>query len=97
MKQELWNHLVKQENHSLKYQNQDLHKRLLDKDKKILHLKSHNQNLKHKIRNWKNVEESPYRSNNDLEEEIKILNKIMKEKKRWNQAHSDESKMPRSI
>ena len=82
MKQELRNDLAEQENCSLKYQKKELQKRLLDKDKEISHLKSHNQNLEDKIRNSKNVKESPYRSNNDLEEEIKILNRIIKEKKR---------------
>ena len=53
---------------------------LSDKDKEISHLKSHKQNLEEKIRNSKNVEESPYRSNNDIEEEIKRLKKIIKEK-----------------
>ena len=55
-------------------------KRLSDKDKEISHLRSHNQNLEDKIINSKNVEESPYRSTDDLEEEIKRLNKIIKEK-----------------
>ena len=36
--------------------------------------------MEDKIRNSKNVKESPYRSNNDLEEEIKCVNKIIKEK-----------------
>ena len=80
MKQELRNHLAKQENHSLKDQKRELHKRLLDKDKEISHLISHNQNLEDKIRNSKNVKESPYISNNDIEEELKRLNKIIKEK-----------------
>ena len=53
---------------------------LSNKDEEISHLKSHKQNLKEKIRNSKNVEESPYRSNNDIEEEIKRLKKIIKEK-----------------
>ena len=94
MKQELRNYLVEHDNHSLKDQKKELQKMLIDKDKEIAHLKSHSQNLEDKIRNSKNVEESPYRSNNDLEEETKILNKIIKEKE--NQAHSDESKRTRS-
>ena len=80
MKQELRNDFTEHKNRTLKYQNHELEKRILDKDKEISHLKSHNQNLVDKIRNSKNVEESPYRSNNDLEEEIKCLNKIIKEK-----------------
>ena len=94
MKQELWNHLAEHENHTLKYQKQYLKRMLLDKDKENWHLKSHNQNIEDKIRKSKNVEQSSYRSNNNLEEEIKRLNTIMKEKE--NQAHSDESKTTRS-
>ena len=80
MKQELRNDFTEHKNRNLKYQNHELEKRILDKDKEVSHLKSHNQNLVDKIRNSKNVEESPYRSNNDLKEEMKHLNKIIKEK-----------------
>ena len=74
------NYLVEHDNHSLKDQKKELQKMLLDKDNEIAHLKSHSQSLEDKIRNSKNVKESPYRRNNDLEEEIKCLNKIIKEK-----------------
>ena len=43
------------------------------------HLKSHNQNLEDNIR-AKNDEESPYRSNGDLEEEKKCIRKLIMDK-----------------
>ena len=43
------------------------------------HLKSHNQNLEDNIKNSKNDEESPYKSNDDLEEEIKCIRKLIME------------------
>ena len=42
--------------------------------------KNHNQNLEDDIRKSKNDNKSPYGSNNELEEEIKHLNKLMMEK-----------------
>ena len=53
---------------------------LSDQDKEISCLKIHNQNLEDKIRNSKNDNKSPYECNNELEEEIKHLNKLMMEK-----------------
>ena len=44
------------------------------------HLKSHNQNLEDNIRKSKNDEESPYRSNDNLEEEIKCIRKLIMDK-----------------
>ena len=44
------------------------------------HLKSHNQNLEDNIRKSKNDEESPYRSNGDLEEEIKCIRNLIMDK-----------------
>ena len=43
----------------------------------ISRLKNHNQDLEDKIKRSKNNEESPYRSDNDLEEDIKCLNKLI--------------------
>ena len=43
-------------------------------------MKSLNQNLEDQIKNSKNDERSPYRSDNDFEEDIKHLNNIIKHK-----------------
>ena len=59
---------LKDQNQRLKRANEEFKKILSDKDKEMSHLKSHNQNLEDNIRKSKNDEESPYRSNNDLEE-----------------------------
>ena len=53
---------------------------LSDKDKKISHLKNLNQNLEDQIWISKNDEEKPCISTNELEEEIKCLNKIIMDK-----------------
>ena len=53
---------------------------LSDQDKEISCLKIHNQNLEDEIRKSKNDNKSPYGSNNDFEEEINHLNKIIMEK-----------------
>ena len=44
------------------------------------HLKSHNQNLEDNIKKSKNELESPYRSNDNLEEEIKCIIKLIMDK-----------------
>ena len=86
-KQLLLNELKKQENRSLDYQNRRLEKAneefrkvLSNKDEKITRLKGHNQNLEDKIRKSKNDEESPYGSNDNLEEEIKCIRKLIMDK-----------------
>ena len=53
---------------------------LSDQEKDISCLKIHNQNLEGHIRKSKNDNKSPYGSDNDLEEEIKQLNKLIMEK-----------------
>ena len=53
---------------------------LSDRDKEISCLEVHNQNLEDEIRKSKNDNKSPYGCNNELEEEIKHLNKLMMEK-----------------
>ena len=50
--------------------NEEFKKILSDKDEEMSHLKSHNENLEYNIRKSKNDEESFYRTNEDLEEEI---------------------------
>ena len=50
------------------------------KDEQISHLKSHNQNLEDQIKKSKNDEKLPYRSDKDFEEDIKRLNKFIKDK-----------------
>ena len=60
--------------------NEAFKRMLSDKDEKILHLKSHHETLEDHIRKSKNVEESPYRSDIDLEKEIKRLNKLIANK-----------------
>ena len=53
---------------------------LSDQDKEISCLKIHNQNLEYEIRKSKNYNKSPYGCDNELEEEIKHLNKLIMEK-----------------
>ena len=53
---------------------------LFDRDKEISCLKIHHQNLENQIRKFRNDDKSPYGSDNDLEEEIKRLNNIIKDK-----------------
>ena len=86
-KQELVKILQEQRNHTLKIQNQILEqnnegfrKILSDNDEQISHLKSHNQNLEDQIKKSKNDEKLPYRSDKDFEEDIKRLNKLIKDK-----------------
>ena len=49
-------------------------------NEEISRLKNHNQDLKDKIKKFEDNEESPYRSDNDLEEDIKHLNKLIMDK-----------------
>ena len=51
---------------------------LSDKDEQVSHLKSHNQNLEDQLKKSKNDEKSSYRSDDDFEEDIKRLNKLIK-------------------
>ena len=53
---------------------------LSDQEKDISCLKSHNQNLEDQIKKSKNDNKSPYGCDNELEEEIKHLNKLIREK-----------------
>ena len=53
---------------------------LSNKDKEISCLKVHNRNLEYKTRKSKNDDKSPYGSYNDLEEEIRHLNKLIMDK-----------------
>ena len=59
---------------------EEFKKILSDKDKEMSHLKSHNQNLEDNIRKSKNDKDSPYRSNDYLEEEINCISKLVMEK-----------------
>ena len=52
----------------------------LSKNEEISRLKNHNQDLKDKIERFEDNKESPYRSDNDLEEDIKHLNKLIMDK-----------------
>ena len=86
-KQELVKILLEQRNHTLEIQNQvleknneGLRKMLSDKDEQISHLKSHNQNLEDQVKKSKNDETLPYRSDNGFKEDIKRLNKLIKDK-----------------
>ena len=53
---------------------------LSDQDKGISCLKIHNQNLEDQIKKSKNDNKSPYGCDNELEEKIKHLNKLIMEK-----------------
>ena len=53
---------------------------LSNKDKEISCLKIHNQNLEDQIKKSKNDKKSPYGCDNELEEEIKHLKKLIMEK-----------------
>ena len=50
------------------------------KNEEISRLKNHNQDLTDKIKKFEDNEESPYRSDNDLEEDMKRLNKLIMDK-----------------
>ena len=79
--------LIEQENHRLKYQNKKLEKANEDIEnllsamkEEISQLKNCNQNLKDNIKKFEDNEESSYRSDNDLEKDIKRLNKLIMDK-----------------
>ena len=79
--------MIEQENHHSKYQNKKLEraneniKKLLStNNEEISQLKNHNQDLKDKIERFEDNKESPYRSDNDLEEDIKHLNTFIMDK-----------------
>ena len=74
------NHCSKDQNQKLEKANEDIKKLLSTKNEKISRLKNHNQDLKDKIKKFEDNEESTYRSDNDLEEDIKHLNKIIMDK-----------------
>ena len=71
----LWN-----QNRQLERTISDNKKMLFDQDKEISCLKIPNQNLEDRIRKSKNDNKSPYGCDNELEEEIKYLNKFIMEK-----------------
>ena len=86
-KHELVKILQEQRKHTLEIQNQILEKNnecfikmLSNKDEQIPHLKGHNQDLEDHIKKSKNDEKSPYRRDNDFKEDIKRLNKLIKDK-----------------
>ena len=58
----------------------EVEKIVASKDEEISCLKIHNQNLEDQIKKSKNDNKSPYGCNNELEEEIKNLNKLIIEK-----------------
>ena len=60
--------------------NEGLRKMLSNKDEQISYLKSHHQNLEDQIKKSKNDENTPLRSDNNFEEDIKRLNKLIKDK-----------------
>ena len=65
----------------------DNKKMLSDQDKEISCLKIHNQNLEDEIKKSKNDSKSPYGCDNELDEEIKHLNKlIMKKMLNWHKS-----------
>ena len=74
------NHRSKDKNKKLEKANEDIKKLLSTKNEEISRLKNHNQDLKDKIKKFEDNEESPYRSDNDLEEDIKRLNKLIMDK-----------------
>ena len=65
------NHCSKDYNKKLKKANEDIKKLLSTKNEEISWLKNHNKDLKEKIKNFEDNEESPYRSDIDLEEDMK--------------------------
>ena len=68
----LWN-----QNRQLERTIRDNKKMLSDQDKEISCLKNHNQNLEDQIKKSKNDNKSPYGCDNELEEEINHLNKLI--------------------
>ena len=71
---------LKNQNQQFELTRRDTEKMLSNKDKEISCLKVHNQNLEDQIRKSKNDNKSQYGYDNELEEEIKNLNKIIMEK-----------------
>ena len=74
------NHRLWNQNRQLERTIRDNKKMLSDQDKEISCLKIHNQNLEDQIKKSKNDNKSPYGYDNELEEEIKNLNKLIMEK-----------------
>ena len=58
----------------------EVEKIVASKDEEITRLKIHSQNLEDQIKKSKNDNKSPYGCDNELEEEIKHLNKLIMEK-----------------
>ena len=74
------NYPSKDQNQKLEKANEDIKKLLSTKNEEISRLKNHNQDLKDKIKKFEDNEESPYITDNDLEEDIKHLNKLIMDK-----------------
>ena len=86
-KQTILHKLIEQENHcskdynkKLKRANEDIKKLLSTKNEEVSRLKNHIQDLEYKIEKFKVNDESMYRSDDDLEEHIKRLNKLIVDK-----------------
>ena len=74
------NHILEIQNQILKKNNEGFRKMLSDKDEQISHLKSHNQNLEDQNKKSEKDEKSSYSSDNDFEEDIKCLSKLIEDK-----------------
>ena len=74
------NCLLKSQNQQLELTRRDNQERLSNKDKEISCLKFHNQILEYHIRKSKNDNKSPYGSDNELEKEIRCINKLIIDK-----------------
>ena len=74
------NRCSKDQNKNLEKANGDIKKLLSVKNEEISWLKNHNQYLKDKIKKFKDNEESLYKIDNDLEDDIKHLNKLIIDK-----------------
>ena len=74
------NHHSKDQNRKLERANEDIKKLLSAKNEEISWLKNHNQDPKDKIKKFEDNNESPYISDNDLEEDITHLNKLIMDK-----------------
>ena len=74
------NCLLKSQNQQLELTRRDTEKMLSNKDKEISCLKVYNQNLEDQIRKSKNDNKSPYGSDNELEKEIRCINKLIIDK-----------------
>ena len=71
------NRHLKNQNRHLELTRRDTEKMLSNKDKEISCLKVHKQNLEYHIINSKNDDKSSYGSDNELEKEIRHLNKLI--------------------